>query len=315
MPAENNWSRGRVGPGAQFLDPHVLQRIGSLELVARVVVEGFMQGLHRSRFMGQSLDFAEHRQYAPGDDLRRLDWKVYARTERLYVKEFEAETNTNCTVLLDCSKSMAFTNHTLTKFDYAKYLSASLSFLARRQGDRVGILTFDSVVRDVVPCSARHLDLVLHTIDRAKAERAGQFEPALKDIASRKNRKGFLAVVSDLYLDPEELRAPMNQLREIGSDVMVFHVLDPAELTFPYQGKITIEDLETDEFIPLAPHELRTEYTRRLNAHIEAVRLVLGSTGADHILVDTSKPLDEVLFTYLLARGERKRRGSWASRS
>ena len=151
MPANNAWSQGRVGPGAQFLDPKTLQRIGSLELVARGVVEGFLQGLHRSPFLGQSMDFAEYRPYVVGDDPRRIDWKVFARTERYYVKEYEAETNTNFTVLLDCSHSMAFGEAEFTKFDYARYLAACLTFLARKQGDRVGIVTFDSKVREIVP--------------------------------------------------------------------------------------------------------------------------------------------------------------------
>lgn len=313
MPANSAWSR--VRPGAQFLDPLVLQRIGNLELVARVVVEGFLQGLHRSRFMGQSMDFAEHRPYTDGDDPRRVDWKVYARTERYYVKEFEAETNTNFTVLLDCSRSMDFAYGDVSKFDHARFLGASLAFLARKQGDRVGIVTFDSEVRDVVPCSARHLELVLLTIDRSEAKRPGDFAEALKDAASRRTAKGLVALISDLYLEPEELRAPMNQLREAGNDVMVFHVLDPAELDLPYQGKITIEDMETDEFLPMAPEELREEYRKLVTAHVAEVAKVLGSAGADHILVDTSGPLDQALFHYMLARQERKRRGTWASRS
>ena len=315
MPAENAWSRGRVGPGAQFLDPLVLQRIGNLELVARGVVEGFLQGLHRSPFLGQSMDFAEHRPYAPGDDPRRVDWKVYARTERYYVKEFEAETNTNFTVLLDRSHSMAFGEGEISKFDYSRFLAACLSFLARKQGDRVGILTFDSKVRDVVPCSARHLERVLVTIDRANADQQGDFALALKDVTSRRTRKGLVALITDLYLESEKLRGPMNRLREIGNDVMVFHVLDPAERDLPYEGKLTLEDMETEEILPMTPEQLRDDYREMVTGHVAEVARVLSSTGADHVLVDTSRPLDNVLFHYLLARQERKRRGRWASLS
>ena len=315
MPAENAWSRGRVGPGAQFLDPLVLQRIGNLELVAHGVVEGFLQGLHRSPFLGQSMDFAEHRPYAPGDDPRRVDWKVYARTERYYVKEFEAETNTNFTVLLDRSHSMAFGEGEISKFDYSRFLAACLSFLARKQGDRVGILTFDSKVRDVVPCSARHLERVLVTIDRANADQQGDFALALKDVTSRRTRKGLVALITDLYLESEKLRGPMNRLREIGNDVMVFHVLDPAERDLPYEGKLTLEDMETEEILPMTPEQLRDDYREMVAGHVAEVVRVLSSTGADHVLVDTSRPLDNVLFHYLLARQERKRRGRWASLS
>ena len=315
MPGHHAWSHGRVGPGAQFLDPVILQRIGNLELVARGVVEGFLHGLHRSPFYGQSVDFAEHRPYAPGDDPRRVDWKAFARSDRYYVKEFEAETNTNFTVLLDTSHSMAFGDEKLSKLDYARFLAASLSFLTRKQGDRVGILTFDSEVREVVPCSARHLELVLLAIDRAKPERRGQLGPALRDAMSRKGKKGLVALISDLYVDPEELRRPLNQLREMGSDVMVFHVLDPAERDLPYKGKLTLEDMETEEILPMAPEDIQEEYRKLLTAHVKAIGRVLTSAGADHVLIDTSQPLDEALFHYLLARGERMRTGRWASLS
>lgn len=315
MPAANAWSQGRVGPGAQFLDPKTLQRIGSLELVARGVVEGFLQGLHRSPFLGQSMDFAEYRPYVVGDDPRRIDWKVFARTERYYVKEYEAETNTNFTVLLDCSHSMAFGEGEFTKFDYARYLAACLSFLARKQGDRVGILTFDSKVREIVPCSARHLELVLITINRADAGRRGDFASALHDVTSRRTRKGLVALVSDLYLEPERFRGPLNRLREVGNDVMVFHVLDPAERDLPYEGKFTLEDMETEEFLPVTPEDLKADYRELMAAHIAEVRRVLVGTGADHILVDTGEPLDHTLFHYLLSRQERARRGQWASLS
>ena len=173
------------------------------------------------------MDFAEHRPYTPGDDPRRVDWKAYARTEKYFVKEFEAETNTNFTVLLDCSRSMAF-GDSISKFDHSRFLAACLSFLARKQGDRVGIVTFDSEVRDVVPCSARHLELVLLTIDRAKPKQQGDFAEAFKDVTSRRARKGLVALISDLYIEAEDLRRPLNRLREIGNDLMVFHVLDPA---------------------------------------------------------------------------------------
>ena len=315
MPANSAWTQGRVGPGGQFLDPKTLQRIGSLELVARGVVEGFLQGLHRSAFLGQSMDFAEYRPYVVGDDPRRIDWKVFARTERYYIKEYEAETNANFTVLLDRSHSMAFGDGELTKFDYARYLAACLSFLARKQGDRVGIVTFDAEVRDVVPCSARHLELVLLTINRADAERRGDFARALQDVTSRRTRKGLVALVSDLYLEPDRLRGPLTRLREIGNDVMVFHILDPAERNLSYEGKFTLQDMETEEILPMTPEELRTEYRELIASHIAEVRRVLLGTGADHVLVDTGEPLDQVLFHYLLSRQERTRRGKWASRS
>jgi uncharacterized protein (DUF58 family) len=314
MSVGHGWGRGQVGPGARFLDPAVLQRIGSLELIAKTVVEGFMQGLHPSPFLGQSVDFAEHRPYTVGDDPRRVDWRVYARTGRYYVKEFEAETNTNFTVYMDTSRSMGF-GSPVTKLDYGKFLAASLAFLARRQGDRVGCITFDRAVRDLVPCSARHLERVLLTISRAKAERSGDLAPALRDAAGRRGRKGIIGIVSDLYVEPEELRLPITRLREMGNDVMVFHVLDPAERDLPYDGPFTLEDMETGEVLPLVPKELKEEYRNLVTAHVAKVAKILGGAGADHILADTSRPLDQALFHYLLARQYRKRSGRWASAS
>jgi len=309
------WGQGRGGGAhAQFLDPVVLQRIGNLEIVARTVVEGFLQGMHRSPFLGQSMDFAEHRPYTVGDDLRRMDWRVYARTGRYYVKEFEAETNTNFTVLLDCSRSMAF-GEPVTKFDYGRFLASSLAFLARKQGDRVGVVTFDKEVQDVVPCSARHLERVLLAIQRSRPDRAGDLLPALRDVASRRLRKGIVAIVSDLYVEPEELRSPISRLREMGNDVMVFHILDPAERDIPWEGAFTLEDMETGEVLPLVPKELREEYRNLVNAHVAKVARVLGGAGADHVLTDTARPLDQSLFHYLLSRQYRKRSGRWASPS
>jgi uncharacterized protein (DUF58 family) len=304
-----------VGPGSQLLDPLVLQRMGNLELVARGVVEGFLHGLHRSPFTGRSLDFAEHRPYAPGDDLRRVDWALLARTDRYFVKEFEAETNANFTVYLDCSSSMDFASRGVTKLEYAKYLAASLSYLARRQGDRVGAVTFDAGVRDVIPCSARNLDLVLLTLDRATAERPGDLAAAFEDVVTRPVKRGLVAVVSDLYGDPERLATLLGRLRAAGSDVLVFHLLDNAELDLPWKGAITVRDLETGATLPVAPEALREEYRARIEEHIRDMSLALAAVDAEHTLVDTAVPLDAALYRYLSIRQDRRRTGRWASPS
>lgn len=306
---DSRWGVEGIGPGARFLDPAVLHRIGNLELVAREVVEGFLHGLHRSPFVGQSLDFAEHRPYAPGDDLRRMDWRLLARTDRYYVKEFEAETNANVSVLLDCSRSMAFGSRDHTKFDHARVLAASLVYLARRQGDRVGAVTFHRKVDTVIPCSARHLDLVLLTLDRARATEGGDLAAALTDLAGRQSRRGILLLVSDLYLDPAELGRTVGTLRAAGNEVAVFHVLDPAELDLPYDGALTVRDMETGETLPVTPDELKDEYRGLMEGHLAAVARALAGVGADHVLVDTGTPLDRTLFRYLSARQERRRRG------
>ena len=223
---------GGAIPGAQFVDPAVLARIGNLDLVARSVVDGVINGLHRSPYFGSSVDFAEHRGYVAGDDIRRVDWRVYARTDRYFVKEFEADSNSNFSVLLDVSASMAF-GARLTKLDYAKTLGACLTYLVHKQRDRVGLVTFDTDVVDHVPPSAKHLDVVLHTLDRARATRPGRLSTPLKKLAEHFGRRGVVVLLSDLYDEPEAIFDALAPIRFRGSDVVVFHVLDPAELEFP----------------------------------------------------------------------------------
>ncbi len=315
MSALNASDRIAAGPGSRLLDPLVLQRVGNLELVARGVVEGFLHGLHRSPFTGRSLDFAEHRPYTPGDDLRRVDWALLARTDRYFVKEFEAETNANFTVYLDCSTSMKFGSRGVTKLEYGKFLAASLSYLARRQGDRIGAVTFDDEVRDWIPCSARNLDLILLTLDRTEALRPADLGPAFESVVTKPVKRGIVAVVSDLYGDPEVLAPILGRLRAAGSDIVVFHLLDRAELDLPWEGAITMEDLETGVTLPVTPEALREEYRERIERHVREMGLALAGVGAEHTLVDTSVPLDYALYRYLTLRQERRRTGRWASPS
>ena len=188
-------------PGARFVDPKVLARIGSLELLARTVVDGFINGLHRSPYFGASVDFAEHRGYVAGDDIRRIDWRLYARTDRYFVKQYEADSNANVSVLLDVSRSMGYGSGGITKLDYARYLAGCLTYFAHRQRDRVGIVTFDDEIVDYVPASAKHLELVLHTLDRSAARRPGRLGPPLRKMAEHFGRRGILVLISDLYDD------------------------------------------------------------------------------------------------------------------
>ena len=234
-----------VGAGAQFLDPTVLGRIGNLELLARTVVDGFLTGLHRSPYLGFSVDFAEHRPYMPGDDIRRIDWRLFARTDRHYIKLFEADTNANFSVLLDLSASMSYGSHSLTKLDYARYLAACLSYFSSKQRDRVGLVTFDHEVVDYVPPSMKHLDTILHTLDRADAGRPGALAGPMLKITEMLSRKGILVVISDFYEDPDDVLTALGPLRARGHDVIVFHVMDPYELEFPFEEASGFEDLET----------------------------------------------------------------------
>jgi uncharacterized protein (DUF58 family) len=288
-------------PGARFVDPTVLARISNLDLLARTVVDGFINGLHRSPYFGASVDFAEHRGYVPGDDIRRVDWRLFARTDRFYVKEYEADSNANFAVLLDVSRSMRFASHGLSKLDYAKYLAACLTYLAHRQRDRVGIVTFDETIVDHVPCSAKHLDLVLFALERAEARRAGGLAP-LKPMAEHFGRRGILVVISDLYDEPDAVVDALKALRFRGNDLIVFHVLDPAELVFPFGDASSFEDLETGEQIPVVPETLAEDYRAMMRQHIEALSAKCAELRIDYALFDTSKPLDYALFSYLSAR-------------
>jgi uncharacterized protein (DUF58 family) len=220
-------------PGARFVDPTVLARVGNLDLVARTVVDGVINGLHRTPYFGASVDFAEHRGYVAGDDIRRVDWKVFARTDRYYIKEFEADSNSNFTVLLDISKSMAF-GAKITKLDYAKTLAACLTYLVHKQKDRVGLVTFDEEVVDFVPSSAKHLEVVLHALDRAKAQRPGRLGANVKKLAEHFGRRGIVVLISDLYEEPETVMDALSLIRFRGNDVIIFHILDPAEIEFDF---------------------------------------------------------------------------------
>jgi uncharacterized protein (DUF58 family) len=293
--------------GTRFLDPRILARISSLELLARTVVDGFINGLHRSPYFGLSVDFAEHRPYLPGDDIRRVDWRLFGRTDRFYVKEFEADTNANFLVLFDISSSMAYGSQGVTKLDYGRYLAACLSYFSRQQRDRVGIVTFAGDVTAYVPASAKHLDAVLHTIDRIEPGGRGGFEAPLLKVTETLNRRSILLLVSDLYEDPDTVMLALNRLRHKGNDLIVFHLLDPAELAFPFTTPAPFEDLETAERMPLVPETLHDEYRGHLDRHLVTLRDRMTRDQIDYFLVNTAHPLDHALFEYL-ARRERLRR-------
>ncbi len=287
---------------AGFLDPALLARIGDLSLLARNVVDGFMHGLHRSRRVGLSLDFAEHRSYQPGDDIRRIDWRVYGRTDRYYVKEYEADTNAAVTFALDASASMDFGTGPVTKFDYGRFLVASLAWLSQHQGDRVGLATFSGDLLEVVPPSTRHLRLILHTLGRAKAAGAGRLTPVLERAARLSTRAGIVVVVSDCYEDPAQVQHGVGALRARGHDVILFHVLDPAERDLPGEGAATFEDAESGERLPLRPEVLRERYLVQMNAHRAELSRRLGADGADYVPLTTDQPLDHALYSYLERR-------------
>ena len=291
-------------PGARFVDPQVLARISNLELLARVVVEGFINGLHRSPNLGASMDFAEHRAYMPGDDIRRIDWRLYARSDRYYIKEFEADTNANFSVLVDMSKSMGFSSRTngVTKLDYAKFIGACLVYFSNKQRDRVGFASFAEDVVTYVPPSAKHLTVILHELDRMQVGGRGTLGPPLRKLAERFRRRSLICLISDLYEDPQSIIEAINQLRGKGNDIMVMHVLDPAEIEFPYDEPSNFQDLESDERVPVVPGQFSEKYRALIQQHITTIGALCGQHGIDYAVFDTSKPLDDALFRFLARR-------------
>ncbi len=289
-------------PGARFVDPRILARIGNLELLAKTVVDGFINGLHRAPFFGASIDFAEHRGYVAGDDIRRVDWRLYARTDRYYVKQYEADTNTNFSILFDISKSMKFSSGGVSKLEYGSFLGACLGYLATKQRDRVGIITFDEDIVTHVPPSAKHFDMVLHTLDRAKAERPGHLSAPLHKMAEHFKRRGILLLISDFYDTPEAILDAIKPLKFLGNDLIVFHVLDPQEINFDYDDASAFEDLESREQIPVVPQSFRAEYRRLIQEHISALQTKFSEQRIDYALLNTAEPLDRALFSYLSSR-------------
>jgi uncharacterized protein (DUF58 family) len=289
-------------PGARFVDPTILSRIGTLDLLARTVVDGFINGLHRAPYFGASIDFAEHRGYVAGDDIRRVDWRLFARTDRYYVKQYEADTNTNLCVLFDVSRSMGFASRGVSKLEYGSYLAACLGYLAHRQRDRVGIITFDDDVVAHVPPSAKHFNVMLHTLDRARAERPGQLATPLKKVAEHFRRRGLLVLISDFYEDPDVILDAIKPLKFLGSDIIVFHVLDPAEVDFSYDDASTFEDLESGEQLPIVPESFGDQYRALIAGHINALSTKFSEHRIDYTLLNTKEPLDRALFSYLSSR-------------
>jgi uncharacterized protein (DUF58 family) len=295
-------------PEQRFLDPTVLARIGSLELKARTVVEGFLSGLHRSPLKGFSVEFAEYRQYFPGDDLSTMDWKVFARTDRHYVRKYEEETNLKGYLLLDVSASMQYGSGALTKIEYASCLAASLAYLMQRQRDAAGLVTFDDKIVSLTPPSVRpgHLRSLLLTLDRLEPGSRTDASRPLHQLADAVNKRGMIVLLSDLLDEPARVIDGLKHFRFRGSDVLVFHVLDPAELTFPFERPTKFRDLETGEELSASPRAVRAEYLAAMGSLIETYRRELRLAGIDYEVVDTSRALDFALLSYLAVRSRRQ---------
>ncbi|HJZ67731.1 MAG TPA: DUF58 domain-containing protein [Blastocatellia bacterium] len=292
--------------GTRFLAPEVLARISSLELIARSVVEGFIAGLHRSPYLGFSTDFAEHRPYMPGDDLRHLDWKLLARTDRLYIKKYQGDTNAQIHLLVDSSASMGYASGEVTKLQYAQYLASSLAFLGVRQHDSVGLVAFDEKVIEHVPPGSRsgHLRTILGVIERLAPGRGTTIAELLHRTAELLTRRAIIVVISDLYDEPDEIIDGLEHLRFRGNDVIVFHVLDKQELDFDFIEPVVLEDSETEEQLHVLPDVLRDEYLKRVRSHIDSLTEGAARNRIDYELHRTSEPLDAALFAYLARRSQ-----------
>ena len=290
-----------------YLDPAIIARLGTMELRAKTIVEGFLTGLHRSPFKGFSVEFAEYRQYLPGDDLSTIDWKVYARSDRYYVKKYEEDTNLDCHLLLDVSASMAYGSGEVTKLAYGSYLAAALAYLMKRQRDAVGLVTFDEQIVERLPASTRpgQLKTVLLTLSRLKAGTRSNVSKPLHQLAEALARRSMVVVISDLLDEPETIVRGLKHLRFRGTDVIVFHVLDPAELTFPFDSPARFKDMETDVEVLASPSAVRHAYLKRLEAMLELYAKELRGAGIDYLQLDTSRPLDTALLAYLSTRSKR----------
>jgi len=295
-------------PAPNLLRPDILVSLANLELVARAAIEGFLIGLHRSPNFGFSQEFAEYRAYQPGDDIRFVDWNVYARTGRTYLKQYLGETSTHLTLMLDTSASMGFSTGKATKLDTAKFLGAALAYLAKRQHDALGLLVFDSEVRDFRPprSAADAFPAILHMLDKAEPERATSYSHPVAHYCQSLRKNGILAIISDFLDHPERMLDELKPLSGLGQDIILFQVLDPGEIKLDIDKPVRMQDVESGIQININPGDQADEYGSKMGEHIQSVREIAHRTGADHILVDTSEPLDEALRSYLLHRQMRR---------
>jgi uncharacterized protein (DUF58 family) len=290
---------------SDILDTATLARLSSMQLLARTVVEGFILGLHKSPFRGFSVEFAEYRPYVSGDDIRHIDWKVYGKTERQYVKLFEEETNLACHVILDASASMGYSSQPLSKLDYAARLAACLCYFMMGQRDAAGLAVFDTKIRSYLPARLRqsHLQHILTTLEECKAGDETDLAKPLHEVAEAIKKRGMVILISDMLCDLEPLTEALQHLKFAGHDVIVFQVLDPHEVEFPFDQLTEFTDLESGEKIKASGRAAREEYLKEFNAHQAALKDMLANLKIHHALFQTNMPLDIALSEYLYRRG------------
>jgi uncharacterized protein (DUF58 family) len=291
---------------SRYLDFDVLAHISNMQLLAKVVVEGFLLGLHRSPYRGFSVEFAEYRQYAPGDEIRHIDWKVYGKTDRYYIKQFEEETNLVCYILLDASGSMAYKQgeEGITKLEYASFMSACLAYFMMMQRDATGLMVFDSEVRTVLPPRLRqsHLTHILTELENTAAGGDTNISRPMHDLAESLKRRGLVILISDLLDEPERVLSAMQHFRFLGHEVIVFHVMDSAELTFPFTSMTEFTDLENGQKQLVSPEGMKSVYLDEVRRFLTVYEKGCADVRADYKLFDTNRPLEIALSEYLFRR-------------
>ena len=293
--------------GHTYLDPKTLEKIKRLDVRARLVVEGFLTGQHKSPYHGFAVEFAGHREYAPGDEIRHIDWKVWSKTDRLYIKQYEEETNLKCTIVLDCSNSMRYgadTPESWSKFDYGATAAASLTYLLHRQQDAVGLITFNTQVQCNLPASSHpsHLKLLVHQLEQTTPDDRTDVGDVLPELARQIRQRGMIVLVSDLLVDLPTLAETLRQFRLRRHEVVVFHVMHDHELTFPFQDNTVFRGLEIDRQLHTEPRALQRSYLEAVDRFLAQTRKICVSAGIDYVLMSTKDPLDAALSGYLSFR-------------
>jgi len=288
----------------KYLNPEVVSSLKNMALRARLVVEGFITGLHRSPYHGFSVEFSDYRPYMPGDEIRHIDWKVYGKTDRYYIKRFEEETNLKSYLLMDTSASMGYSSQKITKLEYASFLAAALSYLMIEQRDAVGMVFFDQKINKYIPPRSikSYLPLILKELETIKYSKQTDVANTFHEMAERINRRGLIIVLSDLLDDPEKVLSGLKHFRHKGHDVIVFHILDPMEISFDFKRNALFKDLETNEKMTTQPWHIRVDYQKQLRKFINNYKRQCRINKIDYVLIDTSWDFDRALMEYLLKR-------------
>ncbi|MDA1372220.1 MAG: DUF58 domain-containing protein [Proteobacteria bacterium] len=289
-----------------FLDPNVLAGLANLELRARVVVEGFLAGLHKSPHKGFSVEFNDYRHYQRGDDMRHIDWKLYARTDKFYIKQYEDETNVRCVILLDTSASMAYSSGGISKLNYGITLASALAYFVMRQRDAVGLITFDDKVRDYLPAKCRqpHLMRILRALAQVESGMKTDVVKPLSDLAATLTKKSIVVLITDMLDDEERIINTLQNIRGMGNDVLTFQIMDDAELKFPFNEASEFIDMENNESYITSPATIRKAYLENLNEFLSYCKKKCQSSGVDYCLMNTAEPLDKALSSYMSKRAK-----------